>query len=85
MTPWPGAFCFLNNKRLKILSVRVLDIKANCEPATIVEASKNKLYVSTGDKDKVLSVLEIQPEGKKKLLIKDFLAGHKIEIGTKFS
>ena len=35
-------------------------------------------------KDKSIQILEIQKEGKKKLLIKDFLKGTKIKSGTKF-
>jgi len=47
----------------------------------IIKADQNQLIISTGDG--LLSLLEIQLEGKKKMFIKDFLNGVTITIGSK--
>ena len=43
--------------------------------------NKNALTVCCGD-NKCIDILEVQPEGKKRMDIKSFLAGNPIEIGT---
>ena len=44
-------------------------------PGTIVRVTKDALQVQTGDG--ILSVLEIQPEGKKRMAVDAFLRGYR--------
>lgn len=80
MTPWPGAFTFLGEKRLKIFSALPVLIENDAPPGVVVEGFPDELRVSTGKG--LLSMLEIQGESGKRLVIKDFLRGHKIPPGT---
>ena len=78
--PWPGAFSFLEGKRLRILWAEPL---SGSGPAgVIVKATKCELIVGTGKG--VLAIKEIQPEGKKQMPVADFLHGHNIREGMIF-
>ena len=75
---WPCASTVINGKAVKIHK-SVLSLDSGNEAGEIVN-NKNILTVSCGD-GKCIDILEIQPEGKKKMDIKSFLAGNQINIG----
>lgn len=76
LSPKPGAWCLLETgkevKRLKILQAEPLDTWQG-QPGEILERSKDKLVVAC--KEGALSLLQVQPEGKKVLTIQEFLNG----------
>jgi methionyl-tRNA formyltransferase len=80
MMPWPGAFTFHGNKRLKILKARHIIVDTVETAGTVIKRFPDELCVATGKG--VLSVIKIQGESGKRLLIKDFLRGYKIPPGT---
>ncbi len=81
LTRWPTAYTFLNGKRINIYRALPLDVESSEKPGTIVRAEK-ELLVSTGKG--ILSILELQREGKKRLPVKDFLAGARLKAGEVF-
>lgn len=83
LNPWPSAYTHLNNKTFKIWKAAVLDEAYDCEPGCICRVSKNEMHVMTGDG--VLSLLEVQLEGKKRMDIESFLRGFSVEEGTIFN
>lgn len=76
---WPAASTLICGKNVKIHK-SVLSTENGNEAGKIVN-NKNVLTVSCGD-GKCIDILEIQPDGKKKMDIKSFLSGNKIELGT---
>jgi methionyl-tRNA formyltransferase len=80
MTPWPGAFTFHGKKRLKIFKAIPIIIDAVEPPGTVIKRFSDELCVATGKG--ALSVIEIQGESGKRLLIKEFLQGYKVAPGT---
>ena len=78
LNPWPSAFTSLNGKNLKIWKAEV--IEKSGAPGTITEVDKQAFVVACGKNS--LRILELQLEGKKRMLTKDFLLGYKIELGT---
>ena len=82
MTPWPGAFTFFKNKRLKIFKARVVKSESGEDPGTVIRGFSDELRVATG-KD-ILSILEIQSESGKRLPTTEFLRGFRIPPGTNF-
>ncbi|GLI54310.1 methionyl-tRNA formyltransferase [Thermodesulfovibrio yellowstonii] len=74
--PWPCAFSFLKDERVKIIKTEVLE--GNAAPGLIIKA-KNELIVGT--QDGLLRILLIQPEGKKIMTAKEFISGRKINEG----
>jgi len=82
VTPWPGAYTFLGDKRLKIFKSSPIAMKFTEPPGTVLKGFPDELRVATAEG--VLSVEEIQSASGKRLLIKDFLRGYKIPPGTIF-
>ena len=80
VTPWPGAFTFQDNKRLKIYSALPLLIDVSETPGTVIKGFPDELRIATGKG--ALSVIEIQGASGKRLLIKDFLMGNQMPPGT---
>lgn len=75
----PCACAVINGKNVKIHKTVLSDKKGN--KAGEVVDNKNILTVCCGDGNCV-DVLELQPDGKKRMDVKSFLAGNKIEIST---
>jgi methionyl-tRNA formyltransferase len=80
MTPWPGAFTFHNDKRLKIFKAALIPSAVAASPGTVVKGFADELRVATVKG--LLSIHEIQGESGKRLAIKDFLRGHELPPGT---
>lgn len=55
---------------------------ANALPGTVVRVDRDAFYVQTGRG--ILKVLEVQPEGKKRMAVKDFLLGYPVKAGEMF-
>jgi len=82
VTPWPGAYTFWGDKRLKIFKSTPITAEISEPPGTVVIGFPDELRVATGEG--VLSVQEIQGASGKRLTVKDFLRGHPIKPGTIF-
>jgi methionyl-tRNA formyltransferase len=82
MSPWPGTFAFIGDKRLKIFKAIPVAAELTGTPGTVLISFANELRIATGDG--ALSVLEVQSESGRRLNIKDYLLGHPIEPGMKF-
>lgn len=71
LNPSPGAWFEYNGSRLKIWNAEISNLRG--EPGKILD---NNFTIAC--KDGSIKILEIQKEGKKKLLINDFIIGTKI-------
>ena len=80
LNPWPSAYTKLDGKTFKIWKAEVEEAAQEAEPGTIVSVEKNALKVQTGEG--VLSLLEVQLEGKKRMDAGSFLRGYAVEVGT---
>jgi methionyl-tRNA formyltransferase len=76
---WPCATTTIGGKTVKVLSARLSDQKGST-PGAVIE-SKGKLVVACGDGGG-LELLTVQPQGKKAMDAKAFLAGHPVAVGT---
>jgi methionyl-tRNA formyltransferase len=79
MYPWPCAYCYLNKERIKITKVKVLE--GSVLPGRIEKAGE-EFIVGTGDG--LISIIELQPEGKKLMSAKAFLQGRQLTKGAFF-
>lgn len=79
LNPWPSAYTFLDGKTLKIWSADVTDPEKTGIPGK-VHVEKGKLFVETGKG--ILSVTELQLEGKKRMDTAAFLRGFSVEDGA---
>jgi methionyl-tRNA formyltransferase len=79
--PWPHAHTFVGGKRIIVLRTHVLpDAGADGRPGTVLHVSRDALHVAAGDG--VVAVDEVQPEGKRAMNVRDFLAGHPLVAGV---
>lgn len=80
--PWPLASSFLNGRRVILRGSTVLRDAKPGGPGTIVEATGERLIVAAGSG--AVALVEIQPEGKRPMTARDFLAGHRVSAGDRF-
>ena len=79
LNPWPVALTTLNGERLKVYSASLQN--ASGKAGEVLKAdSKNGLLVACGEGAMLLN--EIQAVGGKRMNAKDYLRGHKIEVGS---
>ncbi|MDD2258475.1 MAG: methionyl-tRNA formyltransferase [Bacilli bacterium] len=71
----PGAYFVHKGKIYKIYASKLSDLKHNRKSGTILNADKNNLIIAC-DNGSSISILEIQPESKRKMNIKSFLNGN---------
>jgi methionyl-tRNA formyltransferase len=74
MRPWPTAFTTYQATNWKIWAVTPLEETTTAAPGTIVKRSKKELWIACGQ-GTVLAINTLQPSGKGKLSIQDFLNG----------
>jgi methionyl-tRNA formyltransferase len=81
--PFPTAFTFYKDKKLMIWKCKPSAV--NRQPSVvgeILEAKGDRLLIFCGG-DSVLQIDELQIEGKRRMSVRDFLNGAKIEVGEK--
>lgn len=79
LDPWPSAFCFCENKRLRLFKPEVIYKESNARSGTLLQADKRGLLVACGED--TLLIREVQPEGKKRMEVEAFLCGYPLEPG----
>ena len=80
LNPWPSAYTKLDGKTFKIWKASVKAENSGKEPGQVCNMSKEALDVQTGEG--VLSLMEVQLEGKKRMDAGSFLRGYQVEVGT---
>ena len=88
LKPWPGTFTDLSDRRrdwlrLILHQVSVVDEPLQpVSPGTMLSLDRNRMVVSTGLG--ALSLDEVQPAGKRKLSIEEFLRGYSLTSDARF-
>lgn len=83
LDPWPGAFSFLEGKRIKLLAADVLEDGTLGEPGTLSGDLRKELIVNTGSGR--LRITRLQAEGKKAMDTEDFLRGVHLKEESRFT
>ena len=78
--PWPGAVAAWHGQPLKILAASVGRAEDEVPPGTVVAVGET-VAVATGRG--TLEITDVQPAGKRRMSIKEFLAGHPLKVGEK--
>lgn len=93
---WPGASAVYRGKTLKIWEEEAVSeqelmtweglpgqregtFAGNAQPGTVIRVEKDAFFVQTGKG--ALKILAVQPEGKKRMAVKDFLLGYPMKPG----
>ncbi|MBL8913185.1 MAG: methionyl-tRNA formyltransferase [Archangium sp.] len=78
-TPWPGAFTTFEGALFKVTRATARNGKG--EPGTVLSADANGIEVACSEGSFVM--LDVQPEGKRAMAVKDFLAARKVVAGSR--
>ncbi|WP_316736444.1 methionyl-tRNA formyltransferase [Pedobacter aquatilis] len=76
LSPYPTAFTLLNEKTLKIFKAEIEEKEAAIVAGGFL--TDGKTYLKFATKDGFIKLLDIQYEGKKRMLIEDFLRGMRL-------
>ncbi len=80
--PWPGAFTGWEKGLLKIFKGEVRKEAPKGEAGRVTWVGVDFIEVTTGHGSLLLK--EVQPEGKRRMSVRDFLSGHRLPIGAVF-
>jgi methionyl-tRNA formyltransferase len=83
LQPWPLASTHKRGARYVLRRTTVVDESTDLPPGTVIRARGDDLAVAAGSRT-VLRVLEIQPEGRRPMNVRDFLAGRALVPGERF-
>jgi methionyl-tRNA formyltransferase len=78
LSPYPAAWTTLEGRSYKIFRADKVDapVHPNCKPGEFVTDNETYLHMCTGQGH--ISIIEWQPEGKKRMNIQDFFRGNKL-------
>ncbi len=82
MTPWPGAFTFINDKRIKVMAVRPMDATPDVPAGTVFDCTCEEIHVAAGSRS--LAILELQGASGKCLCSEEYLRGNRLDTGECF-
>ena len=77
LSPYPGAYTFLNQKKIKLLKSEIVNSSEKGHPGKITFFENDNFTV--GCSGSSLKIYEVQLEGKKIMSSRDFLNGYKFE------
>ena len=83
LQPWPLVSAHLGDRRYLLHRTARTGERANAAPGTIVGATGDRLAFAAGDGE-VLRVLQLQPEGRRVMTAREFLAGRSVAAGDQF-
>jgi methionyl-tRNA formyltransferase len=78
--PWPGAWTRFRGKSLNVTQARALPQGSDILDGATLKIECDHLYVGCGE-NTTLELLEVQPEGKRRMSVKDFINGYKPRTG----
>jgi methionyl-tRNA formyltransferase len=82
--PFPTTYTRINDKKLTIWDCSPVDVDTTGEPGTVLSAHGDELVIACGEAT-AIRISEIQPEGKRRMSVRDFLNGTQIEVGKLLS
>ena len=77
LNPWPMAYTYYMNEKMKVFESKVLNKNHNKEVGTILKVSKEGMEIAC--KDSVLLITKVQFPNKKPLTIEQYINGHTID------
>ena len=82
--PWPGAWTTLHGKKLAVHRLLPTEVRgARTRPPGELLIEQGTIFAACGDAT-WLELVEVQPEGKRRMTAGDFLRGHPLETGARF-
>ena len=84
LQPWPNAYTHLGSTRLTIWRAEPTQMGPRYSaPGTVLHWSGDYLVVCCGE-NTTLALIEVQPEGRKRMTARDFRNGMHLKVGDRF-
>ena len=80
--PWPNAYTSFNSKGLTIWSAQPHATLNPAAPGEVIVARGDELVVRCGEQT-ALQLLEVQPEARKRIPVRDFINGMRVKVGDR--
>lgn len=84
LQPWPLVSAWLGGGRCLLHRTQPTDEASSAPAGTIAHASGGVIAIAAGD-GRLLRLLELQPEGKRVMSAREFLAGRRLDAGAPVS
>lgn len=82
--PWPGAYTHYKSHRLIVWKAGMIEFAApDASPGEVIAAHGDLLVVKCGD-ETALRIIELQPEARRRMSVRDFRNGTHLQIGDRF-
>jgi methionyl-tRNA formyltransferase len=81
--PWPNAYTTFRSKGLTIWRAQSVSSAFPAVPGEVIDAHGDELLVSCGEQTG-LRLIEVQPEARKRLGVRDFINGMRVKVGERF-
>ncbi len=82
LQPWPLVSAWIDGRRFLIHQSQRTAERSTAPAGSVVEAAGESLSVATRD-GRVLRILRLQPEGRRVMTAREFLAGHPVRVGSR--
>ncbi len=81
--PWPNAYTSFNSRGLTIFRAEAVSSVPGAAAGEVIAAQGNDLIVNCGQQS-ALRLIEVQPEARKRMAVRDFLNGTHVKVGDRF-
>lgn len=79
LSPWPGAYTFVNGERWALWRVQASDESTGASPGTVTKVAKDRVEVATGGG--TIHIMDIQPSNSRRMTMAQYLVGHRLAEG----
>ncbi|MEL6556861.1 MAG: methionyl-tRNA formyltransferase [Bacteroidota bacterium] len=74
LCPYPAAWTMIADKSVKVFETAMVDSEKSLEPGEYHTDKKSFLHIGTNEG--IISIISLQPQGKRRMQVRDFLAGN---------
>jgi methionyl-tRNA formyltransferase len=80
--PWPGAWAHFRGKTLNVTQAHPLPTGSDLLEPCVLKVECDHLYVGCGE-NSTLELIDVQPEGRRRMAVRDFINGYKPKTGER--
>ncbi|HLH36700.1 MAG TPA: methionyl-tRNA formyltransferase [Alloacidobacterium sp.] len=80
--PWPGAYTQFRGKKLVLHRMIPMELRGEESVPGEARVDRDRLFIDCGENSRI-EVFEVQPEGKKRMAVGDFLRGYQLKSGDR--
>lgn len=81
--PWPNAYTSFNSRGLTIWRAQPVSSVSEAAAGEVIASQGDDLIVSCGEQT-ALRLIEVQPEARKRMRVREFISGARIKVGDRF-